>query len=161
VLFDMTMLRDRYATLLEMQDWAKESRPPDFRIGPGYIDRWFITPRSEAGNVYLHRTLRSDDDRALHDHPWDNTSFIIAGGFTEVVPDRFGGEMRWKREPGEVIQRKATDRHRLELEPGYQSISLFMTGPKVREWGFWCGGRFVHWREFVGADRGTVGRGCG
>ena len=159
-MFDMSMLRDRYATLLEMQDWANEvmaSRPPDFRIGPGYIDRWFLVPRMSRGNnVFLHRMMRSDDDRAMHDHPWDNTSIIIAGGFVEITP-----EGSFKREPGDRIERKATDRHRLEIEPGYQSISLFLTGPKVREWGFWCDNeRFVPWREFVGADRGQIGRGC-
>lgn len=159
--YDMSQFRDRYANLLEMQDWATsvmESRPPDFRIGPGYIDRWFLVPRMEGGNVYLHRMMRSDDDRAMHDHPWDNTSIIIAGGFRELTLNG-----TFERKPGDVIQRRATFRHRLELQQGYQSISLFITGPKVREWGFWCdeGKRFVHWQEFVGTDRGQVGRGCG
>jgi hypothetical protein len=158
MMFDMEALRDRYATLLEMQDWANEvmQSKPHFQIGPGYIDRWFLVPRTDAGQSYLHRMMRSDDDRALHDHPWPNTSYIIAGGFIEVTP-----EGRFERRPGDIITRKATDRHRLELRPGEQSISLFLTGPKERDWGFWCGERFVPWREFVsGGDRGQIGRGC-
>lgn len=163
-MFDMYALRDRYANLIEMQDWANEvmQAPPHFRIGPGYIDRWFLVPRSEGGNSYLHRMMRSDDDRALHDHPWDNTSIIIAGGFREIVPANDGTDrlVQIERKPGDIVHRKATDRHRLEIDQGCQSISLFLTGPKLRDWGFWCGQRFVPWREFVGTDRGQIGRGC-
>jgi hypothetical protein len=55
--------------------WFKKiagSRPPDFVIGGDspYMLRWWIIPRNKFFNIYLHRFLRSDDDRALHDHPW-------------------------------------------------------------------------------------------
>lgn len=33
-----------------------------------YLLRWYIIPL----NVYLHKFMRSDDDRALHDHPSDS-----------------------------------------------------------------------------------------
>lgn len=44
--------------------------------------------------------------------------------------------------------------------------TIFITGPKVREWGFWCGQRFVPWRIFTGSDHnvtgvGSIGAGCG
>lgn len=42
------------------------------------------------------------------------------------------------------------------------AITLFITGPRVREWGFWCpkiGWR--HWRVFTDPDNtGQIGRGC-
>ena len=36
--------------------------------------------------MYLHLFLRDDDDRALHDHPWDNASFLLTEGYVEVLP---------------------------------------------------------------------------
>lgn len=47
-------------------------RPPDVVIGGDaspYMRRWWVIPRNRRFNVYLHHFLRSDDDRALHDHP--------------------------------------------------------------------------------------------
>lgn len=159
--FDMQQFVDNYASVLDMQDWANavmESRSPDFRIGAGYMDRWFILPRNAQSNVYLHRLMRSDED-VMHDHPWDSQSLIIAGGFIEHTP-----EGSFKREPGDVVSRKATDIHWLELEQGYQSISLFFTGPKIRDWGFHCPKGFVTWQVFTGGyhnGRSERGAGCG
>lgn len=159
-MFDMTRFINEPASVLDMQDWANEvmQRKPDFRIGPGYMDRWFILPKNLQQNVYLHRLLRSDED-VPHDHPWDSTSFIIAGGFVEHTP-----EGSFRRNPGDIVHRKATDPHWLELEPGYQSISLFFTGPKIREWGFHCPKGWQHWHDFTGGyhdGRSQKGAGCG
>ena len=63
------------ADLAVLQEWAATvmaSRRPDFIIGPEdnpYMRRWFIVPRNPYQNIYLHEVLRSDDDRAGHDHP--------------------------------------------------------------------------------------------
>lgn len=150
-----------YASLGQMKVWAWAimRRDPDFIIGdPAYLKRWWIVPRNEFGNVYLHEIHRSDDDRALHDHPWDNTSYIIKGGYVELTPNG-----SFDRNEGDVIHRKATDRHGLILADNDPCVSLFFTGPKVREWGFWCENeRFVHWRDFTAGENGEiVGRGCG
>ncbi len=151
-----------YASLEDMQAWAERvvQRDPDFIIGEKenpYLLRWWIVPRNEHQNVYLHWILRDDDDRALHDHPWANTSFLISGRYREITPE---GE--FIREPGSLITRKATDFHRLELIDGEAAVSLFFTGPKEREWGFACPNGWVHWRDFTGGANGElVGRGCG
>ena len=50
-----------------------QRRAPDFVIGGSdnpYLLRWFLIPRNPVFNVYLHKFMRSDDDRALHTHPW-------------------------------------------------------------------------------------------
>lgn len=146
------------ADLVDLRAWAlaKMQRPPDFVIGDNYLRRWWVVPRNDWCNVYLHEILHSDDDRALHDHPWDNTSFLIEGGYVEVTPE---GE--FERTAGSVIMRKAVDSHRLVIPDGGRAISLFQTGPAIREWGFHCPQGWRPWREFVDArDKGQVGRGC-
>ena len=135
-------------------------RPPDFNIGPGYLLRWWLIPRNRWLNVYLHQFRRSDDDRALHDHPWASVSIILSGVYDELQPD---GVRR--RRPGHVVFRRATQQHRIELPIIAGGITytwtLFITGPKVREWGFHCPQGFVHWRKFTDpTDSATTGRGC-
>jgi hypothetical protein len=137
-----------------------QSREPDFVIGDPaapYLRRWWVVPRNDVFNVYLHQLLRSDDDRALHDHPWDNTSVILKGRYIEVLPN---GDRPTRRE-GYVVHRQAAELHRLVL-PDYltECWSLFITGPWLRSWGFQCGERWVHWKDFVGANTGEIGKGC-
>jgi hypothetical protein len=88
----MTMLR--FIARLLFKHLARRVatvRKPDFVIGDTdnpYLLRWYLTPWrdtykdipaaqrtrwqefvSRLPNVYLHCFMRSDDDRALHDHP--------------------------------------------------------------------------------------------
>lgn len=138
-------------------------RPPDFIIGGKdnpYILRWWVIPRNRFFNVYLHHILRSDDDRALHDHPWLNVSIVLKGGYEEVTP----AGARWHG-PGSIVFRRAVARHRLVLPVRGGGIrycwSLFITGPRIRNWGFHCPQGWVPWQTFVSkTDRGSVGRGC-
>ena len=66
------------------------------------------------------------------------------------------------RRAGDVISRPAEALHRLEVAPGSGAVSLFITGPKVREWGFDCGHGWVHWKDFTNPnDSSQTGRGCG
>lgn len=149
-----------YSSIADMAAWADRvmTGNPDFVIGrPTYLRRWWIIPRNEMQNVYLHEGLRDDDDRALHDHPWPNQSYLIKGSYREVTPH---GE--FIRSAGDLVTREATDAHRLELIDGEPFVSLFFTGPKVREWGFHCPKGWVHWRDFTAGENGEfVGKGCG
>lgn len=159
-------------TLEDLQVWARArmQRRPDFVIGDPdrpYLRRWWIVPRNEYCNVYLHEILRSDDDRAGHDHPWRNRSLVIDGEYREVVFENarpWVEYQRLTRRAGDVVERHAEDTHRLIVPEGGRAVSLFITGPKVREWGFWCpeGRGWVHWEQFTAGEQGArVGAGCG
>lgn len=149
-----------YFNLSEIEAWADGimmTRTPDFIIGDNYLRRWWIIPRNRLFNIYLHEINKSDDDRALHDHPWSNTSFLIRGSYIEHTPDG-----SFVRKAGDVVHRPALAAHRLEVEDGARVISLFSTGPIEREWGFHCPQGWRHWREFTDSrNSGAVGRGCG
>ena len=147
------------ASLEDLQVWARGimARNPDYVIGADYLRRWWLVPRNPWCNLYLHEIRRSDDDRAFHDHPWANRSFVISGSYIEHTPEGV-----FTRRAGDVVERSATALHRLEVVPGEPAISLFMTGPKLREWGFACPNGWVHWEEFCAPGDGSqVGRGCG
>jgi hypothetical protein len=143
-------------------NWAW-TRPADFLIGGignPYLRRWYRIPRNRWFNVYVHELLRSDDDRALHDHPWCNVSVILDGSYTEHTIAKGGIHHRAIRRPGDVVFRLPWAAHRLEVSA--PCWSLFITGPVVRQWGFHCERGWVPWQQFVDAtDTGSVGRGCG
>lgn len=150
--------------LAQLMDQVVMRRGPDFVIGgpaSPYLMRWHLTPRGQGPAVYLHHFLRSDDDRALHDHPYASTSILLEGCYREHLPS--GTVLR---ETGAVIQRDAETPHRVELLPapagGELPVwTLFLTGPRVRDWGFHCPQGWRPWQEFVSArDAGAVGRGC-
>ena len=148
-----------YASLDRMEEWARGImlRAPDFVIGDDYLRRWWIMPRNAFANVYLHEIRKSDDDRALHDHPWPNSSYLLYGRYIEHTP-----EGRVLRQAGDFVERPANALHRLELLHGETAISLFCTGPKVREWGFQCPKGWVQWQDFTSpTDSSKTGKGCG
>lgn len=150
-------------------------RKPDFVIGSvndPYLLRWWIIPRNRFFNLYLHNVRRDDEDRALHDHPWWNVSIVLKGTLAEVRPEK----------PIRVLARfrpyfrAPTQLHRLVVGscrdaaddiPFPKNVwTLFITGPRLRDWGFQCpedspAGGWRSWQDFVGDNPGEVGRGCG
>lgn len=66
-------------------------RPPDLIIGPRdnpQTLRWHLI-KFRGWQFALHKWMRSDDDRALHDHIGHNISFILSrAGYMEVVRER-------------------------------------------------------------------------
>lgn len=163
--------------LISWPRWLRtlgRDRSPDFDIGPGYLQRWWVLPRNPIFNVYLHRIARSDDDRALHDHPWWNCSIILRGSYLEIVPHLGAeptpyvniGQLRAfhvrTRRAGSIVFRRATAAHRLMIrEKAPPAWTLFITGPVIRAWGFHCSHGWRHWQDFTAPnDKARVGRGC-
>ena len=139
-------------------------RWPDQVIGgrdDPYLLRWYLIPRNPVLNVYLHQFMRSDDDRALHDHPWANLSVLLDGEYTEHTIAAGGIQHRTVRKAGQFALRGPRAAHRIELHAG-PCTTLFITGPRARQWGFHFPERgWVHWRDFTDpSDEGATGRGC-
>ncbi|MBW4089921.1 MAG: hypothetical protein HIU82_02260 [Proteobacteria bacterium] len=148
--------------LLRRTAWRRD---PDFVIGTAddpYLRRWWLIPRNPLFNLYVHHFLRSDDDRALHDHPWPSLSVILDGRYIEHV----AGAPAFLRDTGQVTARGPRAAHRVELltrNRRPQPVrTLFITGPRVRAWGFHCPNGWRRWQDFVADTPGgnTVGRGC-
>lgn len=130
--------------------WAGHEVPwrnPDLTIAPDgepYLYRWYVIPHDErVGNVYFHIQIGSDPERPLHDHPWDNTSVILAGGYDELyaalgLPTEIAYPSMRQLRKGDVVHRRAEVAHRLILpKPFTYTMTLFTTGPARRRWGFW------------------------
>lgn len=165
-----------------VRNWLYPDRDPDVIIGgveAPYLRRWHLIPRNPIFNVYLHQFCRSDDDRALHDHPWVNLSWLLVGAYDEETTlNRTGPHARLeaqerrtikiRRYAGAMVLRLPSVAHRIILlkdGDGQERPvwTLFITGPRVREWGFACPQGWRHWKDFTRELPGgvsKVGRGC-
>jgi hypothetical protein len=96
-----------------------------------YVRRW----RAETpfGSVRLHHWLHSDDTRYKHDHPWWFFTVVIKGGYTDLTDDRTD-----HLKVGSFRFRSAKHKHSVWVDDG-GAWSILITGPKVRQWGFWIG----------------------
>jgi len=113
--------------------------------GGAYLDRWELRGNHPVFDIYLHRFMSSDDSRALHDHPGASVAIILRGRYTEWFK---GGQAKVRSE-GDVVVRRAAMPHRIEINPEAPPVlTLFLRGPKLREWGFYCSDGWRHNREF-------------
>ncbi len=119
---------------------------PDQNIGPGYLHRYIVFPRNRFFNVYIHKFLRSDDDRHLHDHPWASLSILLKGRVSEVTET---GERRIRRFL--PVLRGAQHAHRMVLESDY-AWTIFIIGPRVRRWGFLTNRGWIYHKDYFVED---------
>ncbi|MDR7061987.1 MULTISPECIES: hypothetical protein [unclassified Sphingopyxis] len=122
--------------------------PKDLRT-PAYMRRWWRFRQKWFGSIYYHIIHRSDDDRALHDHPFWSFSIVLEGGYHEHIIHEGGlHERRWCPPGSMTFRWTGRKAHRLELKrvPVYhppagatmeqEARTIFITGPAVRRWGF-------------------------
>lgn len=110
-----------------------------------YLIRYYIFLKDRKWfpfNVFLHKFMKGDPDE-LHDHPWPYATLILKGGYWEVTP-----KGRYWRGPGSFRLAGPKSLHRVELEPGVHAWTLFMPGPKLREWGFIVKGKWMQHEKY-------------
>ena len=131
-------------------------------LGMPHYHRWTLAKFPRKVRMYLHRYLNSDWTRDPHDHPKPFLSIGLWGSYweEEYTPVYADGEVhhfiktlrrytapwiRWF--PAHYV-------HRIRLIPGRRrAITLCITGPESRDWGFWKGAKWYRWdvylREFA------------
>ncbi|MDF1693939.1 MAG: hypothetical protein P1U47_16300 [Zhongshania sp.] len=121
--------------------------PPTKVIGVDYLRRWHIVPRNRLFNVYLHHVTGNDPDVNLHDHPWlFNYSMVLRGEIEEEMP-----ASTRTLSTGSLTARLGRAPHRLLLKTP-DSLTLFITGPKIRKWGFYTPQGWVSSKGYLRAD---------
>ena len=121
-----------------------------------YLERYYLFLRERNRfpfNIFLHKFLKSDPDD-VHDHPWPYATVILKGGYWEWIPhfDTVGrktGEYQVWRGPGHFRVSKANSFHRIELDPDITAWTLFMPGPKQRDWGFLVQNTWIQWEQYL------------
>lgn len=121
-----------------------------------YLERYYLFLKDRQQfpfNVFLHKFLKGDPDD-VHDHPWPYATVILKGGYYEWVPEfdlqgKKISETRHWRGPGHVRLSKSTSYHRIELKSDITAWTLFMPGPKKRDWGFLVNNQWIQHEQYL------------
>lgn len=129
--------------------WVDANRLEIRQGGELYLTRWHLW--RHGFKVFVHRIHRPDSDRDPHNHPWPwGLSLILWGGYHELRvtrpslldPRSFGPDedypynkwsfsaVRWFNWIGPDVYHRIT-----WVAPN--TWTLFLAGPRSREWGFW------------------------
>ena len=106
--------------------------------GVPYLERYYFATIF-GKRIFIHRFMSSDPDRGLHDHPWSWAfSLILAGGYNEIIKcnDDYVGIV-YRSAP--ALNKLNGERfHRILMEPENfgKTWSMFVHGPRVKDWGF-------------------------
>ena len=112
-----------------------------------YLTRYYLFLKERKWfpfNIFLHNFHKGDPDD-LHDHPWPYCTIILKGGYWEHLKT---GERKW-RPPGTIRLAGSRSLHRIELEPGVDTWTLFIPGPQLREWGFIDNGEWKQHEQYL------------
>lgn len=133
--------------------------------GEPYMNRYYLL--KWPLRIRLHEILRSDEDRDMHDHPYDFVSVMLKGGYVETTPDTpakaYGA--------GSIRRLKAENVHSIKLfkqchccnrsaeEQGklITAWTLIFAGKNRREWGFHTPDGWVHWKKYMDYKHGKDG----
>jgi len=128
-----------------------------------YLERYhvFLKDRKHFPfNIFIHKFLKSDPDD-VHDHPWPYFTLILHGGYYEYVPifDSDGkkvGENKHWRGPGHFRYSPAHSFHRIELKQDVECWTLFVPGPKRRDWGFLVNNKWIPHDDYLRTKSGRI-----
>lgn len=102
--------------------------------GDPYLERYHIA--SMFGfKIWLHRFIRNDSERHLHNHPWHALSVILTGGYREIVAlDGYRNMDIIDHNAPSINVIKASKTHRiLQVEPN--TWTLILRAPRLTD--FW------------------------
>ena len=138
------MFRSKFLQLLEKI--GRKRVIMDRHENQPYLTRYYLFLKDRKWfpfNIFLHNFHKGDLDD-LHDHPWPFITFIIKGGYWEHTPNG-----RFWRGAGTVRFAGCYSLHRVELEPGVDVWTIFIPGPKLRDWGFLRKGEWVQHEQYL------------
>lgn len=144
---------------------------PIVKDGDLYMERfWLFNPYPDTGasgadrkpwrfpiSIRIHRIVLPDQDRDLHDHPWNARTVILRGGYTEQRLLRLGSDgsqlIAWvDRNAGDTATLKFGEYHRITEVTDGGVWTLFITGKYRGTWGFLVDGVKVQWRKYLRLD---------
>lgn len=106
-----------------------------------YMCRWVFL--FFGFGLRIHKWYRSDDKRFFHNHPWWFLTFVLKGGYTDVLLDtKTNKEHRDNLKLFNIRFRKASHLHYVEVPEG-GAITILLTGPSQQNWGFWVKNRIL------------------
>lgn len=144
----------------------------------GYMNRWWLfNPYQDSTgapvkrnwllrmlpSVRIHQILKADDDRHLHDHPWDARTVILKGWYDEIREEiypeygptesammAFGVPVRMHhRVAGDTVKLNFGEYHRITRVSAGGVFTLFITYRYRGTWGFKVHGKKIPYFDYL------------
>lgn len=103
----------------------------------------------------IHKIVKEDGDKHLHDHPWNARTFILKGWYKEerigddFASDYWGDIVTFKRKAGDTARLNFGEYHRITEVCDEGVYTIFVTGKYRGAWGFLVEGVKVKYREYL------------
>lgn len=91
-------------------------------------------------HCWMHHIYRADEDKHLHDHPWNYLSIVLSGCYVEELTN---GRKRF-RWPFSVSLARHTHIHKIYHILNQKRVTtLFFVGKKTYDWGYHVDGKVI------------------
>ena len=120
-----------------LSNWYKSRYPTrvtEIRSKSGVLHfrRWRLF-ESSWFRFYVHEIAQTDQDKHLHNHPWNFASFVVKGGYVELLEGKLANAVhrfQWNAH-------KAHEYHKvIYLHSDTPTVSLFFAYGRTRPWGY-------------------------
>lgn len=112
------------------------------------LKRFFLL-KTPWFRICLHNIVAPDNGSDYpHDHPWSFVRLILSGGYTEQIYNRDYKLLETKKRKIFRVDKKDFNFVHKIVNVKPNTWTLFITGPKRKEWGFITEGGWIFWREY-------------
>lgn len=113
---------------------VKEIKSKD---GVVHFRRWRIlyTPWFK---INLHGIYKHDEDKHLHNHPWNFLSIVLSGWYVEDIDGKLN-----LRYPGQIAKRTKKIFHKISSVCSKSVYTLNIMWGKQEVWGYQVDGKFI------------------
>lgn len=112
---------------MEILKWVKEIKSKE---GELHFKRFSIFA-CRYFSIYIHHIYKADQDKHLHNHPWNYVSMVIKGSYLEQSVAGVNHIM-----PFSFNYAKRNRFHKILKLNDEKVISIFITGKRHKTWGY-------------------------
>jgi hypothetical protein len=112
------------------------------KSGKLHFRRWEIL-KTPWFSIWIHGIYAPDEDKHLHNHPWDFKSIVLKGNYIEETENGY-----IIQHPGKYNSRNGEDFHKIKQLISESVYTLFISTPVKRDWGYKVDGAFIKHDEY-------------
>lgn len=107
------------------------------KSGKLHFRRWEIL-KTKWFSIWIHGIYAADQDKHLHNHPWDFKSIVLKGSYVEKTESGFV-----RQYSGKINIRNGANFHKILRLTSPAVYTLFIVTPPKRTWGYKVGDKFI------------------
>lgn len=118
------------------------------KSGELHFKRWrlFATPWFD---VNIHAIYKADQDKHMHNHPWNIWTMVLWGGYHEMYRKEKDGSIT--RKPRIILNMRYANTnqyHKIEQMISKKCITLAIMSKRKSDWGYLVNGEHIQHEEY-------------